>query len=323
MRLVIRNEDDAWAVLRQFVSGKLEAEGPPELVFDGWPKYELTVKGQRYKSSITTSLMNAYVHFQRNLNRARALGAHGVSDARHLAEDELEENEVVVSVSDGSTALLADLSPIIQSIASRVSTLSTTEITIIAIIIALSFCSRTLIKKYFKGKESDAEVRKEQQRTAQSQEETERLRVLLETQNKLSNLGLNFNQFGELAIESHATIVDSIQDADSAVLGGVTLSHDELQEVRDPESGEQFPKQITGEFEIKGLRTTYPMEYYLSLRKDEMRIRASFNPTNLNTKTMARLKDAVLHREKIKLSVVLTDRPVKQYIGFVEEFWPK
>lgn len=322
MKIVVKNEEQAWDLLKLFAEGGLDKNPDIEVEFDGWPNFGLTVKGERYQSSITTGMMGAYLEFQRNLNRARALGVYGVPDARHLTNEEVEEGDVVISVSPGSTVLKADIAPIVQSIASRVADISSVELIGIAVILGLTFCGATLIRHHFKTKSAVLEAERDKQITERSKEETKRMKILDNAYRRLDAKQIDFQQVNILAINSQVAILESIPDADTAMLGGVSFSNREINEIETPSSEEKFPVEISGDFEIRGLRTTYVDRYFLTLRRNGMRISASFDPSELDPKTIDRLKGAVIGRQKIRLKLMLTDRPYKQYRGYVKQFWP-
>ncbi|MGQ0700540.1 MAG: hypothetical protein ACT4PZ_20150 [Panacagrimonas sp.] len=108
MRLTIRSEDDAWALLNRALSGEVFDEHT-DLKFDGWPVFEMNVQGREWDSSVPTRVMSPLLEVQRDLNRAFAEVRYGSPNLLKLKDEERDQLELVVKVEKGSSDFKAEL----------------------------------------------------------------------------------------------------------------------------------------------------------------------------------------------------------------------
>lgn len=106
--VTVQNEEDAFELVQKALDGNFESD-VVEVGFSGWPKFEVTVKGDRYDSSVTTSLMRSLVELQSVLNRIYAEVLYGKT-AKSLTDEERQAIEIVFHVKEGSSNVVADLS---------------------------------------------------------------------------------------------------------------------------------------------------------------------------------------------------------------------
>lgn len=320
MSIEINTEADAWHALEQFANHTL----PPgvQLEFNNWPYLKIAISGDRYDSSLTPRLMSAFLILHRNMNRAYALGTRGVPDARHLSDEEILNNDFVVRVEHGSSIFDTDLTALAQGLGDRIENVSTNELVALAIIFSLAFCGSTLIKKYFENKKALSEVEREKQRTLQTQEETNRIKILDNAYRNLKNDFTDYQQTETLAIQAHTAIFKAIPDAKSATVAGLHFSRSDIAIFggEPAYNNDGFPKEVVGDFQAVGLRTRYSDRYFLTLRFGDQRISASFDPRTLDTKTVERVKDAVMNRTDLHLAVTLTSRYTRQINGEIQRF---
>ena len=106
--IIIRNEQDAYDFLRQIYETELGNDvSKLHVQFEGWPKVQVKLTGEKYQSTITPSIMKAFLKLQDGLYRAYALAVY--ADSRHrLSDDEKKELELVIKVSQGSSEFSDD-----------------------------------------------------------------------------------------------------------------------------------------------------------------------------------------------------------------------
>ena len=113
--IIIRNEDDLSNAVNQ-LRGKGEYVAEP-IQFEGYPRFEITLRGERFDGGIPTRIMPALLELQRTLDRATA-NALGVV---RLDKSTLQRAEIVVRVESGSTSFVADFVPILNSLVAKMS----------------------------------------------------------------------------------------------------------------------------------------------------------------------------------------------------------
>lgn len=100
-QLIISNDTVAWEYIKSALEGHYDDE-VVELKFEDWPNFSINVTGQRYNSTVTTSMMRSLVELQVHLHRVYAEIIYGKS-ARSLTLDERNALEIVYKVKEGSS----------------------------------------------------------------------------------------------------------------------------------------------------------------------------------------------------------------------------
>lgn len=105
-KIKIENDQQALELLENLL-GNPSFE-VPEIEFAGWPKFEMHVSGERYHATITPELMEAFLDFQKTINKAYALARYADSSKR-LTNAEREDLKILVRVEEGTSGFLASL----------------------------------------------------------------------------------------------------------------------------------------------------------------------------------------------------------------------
>jgi hypothetical protein len=314
---VIESEEQAWEVLRDLVRGAISDDVAAAFELGDWASLSLNIKGRRYQSSVTPRLMQGLLTFHNNLSRTLALTQYGRADGRTLNYDDQERLQLVFEISGGSTGIKA-----------KVSRATRAEITVpprlslmMAIIVALAYCSGVAIKSYFDTKQSAHNVEMQRERTEQSRQETERLRLLRDAYEQLRQYQEKPEAIEDMARNSYMSILKSVPDAERVDVGGIRLNREQIERILDVDlTSDNFPRHLRGVFTVRGLRNAEPQKYYLHLERGDARIRASYDPTKIDAATTRRITDALINKSDLKLHVVITGRYRSQLNATVVSF---
>lgn len=105
-KVVVKDDESALALLEEILR---KPDAPvPEVEFEGWPRFEMHVKGERYHSTITPELMESFLDLQKTINKSFALVRYADS-SRRLTNPDREELKILVEVKDGSSGFIANL----------------------------------------------------------------------------------------------------------------------------------------------------------------------------------------------------------------------
>ncbi|MFU2684995.1 hypothetical protein ACM7OP_29450 [Pseudomonas aeruginosa] len=105
-KYVIKDDDSALKLLESLLK---DSDLPlPEVEFKDWPRFEMHVKGERYHSTITPELMEAFLDLQKTINKSFALVRYADS-SRRLTNADREELKILVHVAEGSSGFVAKL----------------------------------------------------------------------------------------------------------------------------------------------------------------------------------------------------------------------
>lgn len=217
--LRISNEDEAWAAIESTLAGELP-EGISSIEFDGWPTLTLHLHGQKFHGSITTTVMESLIEVQKNLNRSYAKIRYDKSDARHITDEDRDQIELVVKVSEGSSDLTAALESALEKIAINVADKMTPEQLIISILgLALMYFGHSYFKSAqdakTKEKQIDADINAKE-------EDTKRFKMMADAITKVATL----KEVREDADDSHDALMRAAASAEKAEILGVDIDPD-------------------------------------------------------------------------------------------------
>ncbi|TQD37485.1 hypothetical protein ACTTAK_06415 [Rhodobacter capsulatus] len=111
--IVIRSEDDLFDLLRSFKDQ--DTREVPEVRFDGWPKWELRIRGEDFNGGVPTRIMPGLLALQKAIDEAYAITVYGA--VKRLTKDDRAKTEIVVHLDEGSTVFSAELWEIFNTFA--------------------------------------------------------------------------------------------------------------------------------------------------------------------------------------------------------------
>jgi hypothetical protein len=311
----IESEEEAWLVLEQLARGKISDQEAMAYRIGEWAQLSLRVNGDRYRSSITPKLMHGLLSYHNGLARAIALTKYGKPDGRLLNDEDHHSLQLDFSIEGGSTRVKAKIN---RSLQTEISLGAGTALAI-AIVVALAFCGAVAIKGYFDATAERHEIERERQRTEQSRQETLRLDILRKVLEQMHNYNLHL--IDDIARSSYMAIIRSIPDAESVDISGVRLTRDDLDEILSGDlEHDDYPKTIAGSFTVRGLRNTFPQKYFLNLERGDVKIRAAYDPTLIDSATASKITNALQTKGTLRLHIRLVGRYRSQINGVVVSF---
>lgn len=241
--IVIRSADEAWAWFERAVKG---TDVPERLTlrFEGWPTFEMNVKGQDWDCTVPTRVMVPLLEIQKDIHRKYVEIAYGSANLRKLTEEDRDQLEIVVKVSKGSSDYEAPLDPQLNSLAEKAIEKMTSRDLLIAILgIALVWGGVEVNKAWVAERQAavQAEVTVEL-----SRQETERLKVFeaaVKQQPVLATARQDFE-------ESQNRLLKTLKPGDKAVLPGVQITSGEAKEITHRERARSESVTITGDFRV-------------------------------------------------------------------------
>jgi len=169
----IAGEADLYAALQRVVEDGVGADWSVE--FQGWPNFEVTIRGLSFDGGVPTRIMPALLALQKVVDKAYARLTYGTE--QRLSKEERKYTELVVHFQAGrSTTFISKMSPILNAIAQQaVRKMSARELMIVilgmAALIAGGYVWKTHLNAMLDEKEID-------QKLELSREETRRYELL-------------------------------------------------------------------------------------------------------------------------------------------------
>lgn len=242
--LFIRNEDDAWRVLKYALDDGSNIPEDIDVIFEGWPTYDLNIKGKDWHSTVPTRVMAPLLEVQKDLHRAYTSICYSSGNLNRLTVEDREKLELVIEVKEGSSEYDADLWKQLGAIAeAAVGKMTGTEIIITVVSLGLIITGGAVAKHWIstrlKEKESDNQI-------VLSTQETERVRVITEA---MSNRPV-IEEIRDSSIITQSRMLKVLKPGDRIVTSGVTLSSQEASEVAQTERAVSEDIDIRGVFRV-------------------------------------------------------------------------
>lgn len=235
-QLSIANEDQAWIYIKSALEGSYDDE-VVELNFDSWPAIRLKVVGDRYDSTITTSMMRALVELQVHLHRVYSEVVYG-KNARSLTSDERNALEIVFKVEQGSSDIIGDLGGFFSELGKNaMEKMTGAQVVTVVLGAAALFATVSAYNKSIDAKQAAQESRDRQ----------EILVKLIEVQPKLQGI-LNEQS------AAYLNILKSVNDADQVTLDGVELTNADIAEITKQEKVSTEVQRIDGLYMITSFK---------------------------------------------------------------------
>lgn len=109
----IRSDEDFHRIIEQVAEGNWAHE----LHFEGYPRFEVTLRGERFHGGVPTRIMPMLLELQRIVDKTAAQ----ILDVKRLDNQTKRRTEIVVRVENGSTTFASDLAPVFNTLASNTS----------------------------------------------------------------------------------------------------------------------------------------------------------------------------------------------------------
>jgi len=289
--LTIHNDEEAFKLIREALDGAYQ-DDIVELNFDNWPTFEITVRGSRYDSTLTTSMMRTMVEMQRHLHRVYAEAVYGKT-AKALSQEERDALELLFRVEEGSSGVKADLSEFFNNLAQNaVDKMTGRQIMVTVLGVAVVWGSASVYEGYLTSEEAH-------------QKEQNRHELTME-------LAKQDPRVGGVNTEHQALMTDllrAVSDADEVEVPGAILKKQDLADITRRERQISELQRIDGQYHItllKQRQDRYRVEIVRT--SDEATFNAELMKGHLTQREMTAITDSFLKEHAIHLNVVATVR---------------
>ena len=273
MEYVIKNEDDAFEYLQKIIDHGIDLE-KDTIRFDGWPYLSLYIKGSKFDSSLTPSLMKGFLELQKGINRSYCLVKYGTPNTNVLTKAEREELEIKVKVEGGSTTTGVDLQSLLTNIGTKViDKMDPTTLAITLVSLGLIWAGKTSYAAYLENRRQtrENEVKSEETREMlksqqfMSEQETERTRLL--TQVMLSNNAVS--NVSKVADDTKAALIKELGTTASSTIQGISVDGEMAAELAKNARRKSIDVAFNARFRILTVDSTDPETFKVRLRNIE------------------------------------------------------
>lgn len=236
-RILIRNESDLFDAIERLREGEM----PDELRFEGWPRFEVTIRGEDFDGGVPTRVMPSLLGFQAAVNRAyaRSLGRE------KLTPEERRRAELVVRLEPGSTTFVSDLTPVLNhAVTTAIKNMSGVEILLGVLGVAVVIGTTLALKARLRHR---AQVHKLDLRLRLSEQETKRLGIVADLARRNSNVQSTIDDAGA----ARDRMLRSLEDGDELVEDGEPLVRGDMaRRLARPSPPERVQGRLDGDFLI-------------------------------------------------------------------------
>lgn len=202
-------------------------------IFNGWPRFNVKIEGDRYNGTMTPKLMAGLIEYQDQLLRAYAEIRHGSSSIGKLSAAEKADLEMVFAISKGSTDGEGPLDGVINRIISALpmNKMSGGNVTSLLIIMVLCVAGYLVFTEWNQADLEKAKIASvERQSTAQAM-------LISKLADALASKDLppEAVTIKDRAAEGYRAIVAGAPDATSMDIQGEHFNADELERIRTQE----------------------------------------------------------------------------------------
>jgi len=239
----IKNEDDAIKVLQQYYSGSVQDDKLVEFEFDGWPSLDVRLVGDKYKGTITPTVMGGFIELQKEVYRTFAYAKYGSFNTNKLTQKERDELELRVSVKDGSSRFTIDFQALLVSfMENSMSKLTGKQMVFTVLSMALMFAGNTAYKSFLDDRKNirshELSLRKEDNNAKEKKALVDAMSFMsvqeikrLEIMNKIIDSNSYSANVKAHAQNAHIELVKSFKKADTIEIADAVLDADEIKEL--------------------------------------------------------------------------------------------
>ncbi|WP_436875838.1 hypothetical protein [Siccibacter turicensis] len=234
----------------------------PRVVFQGWPKIEINVKGDphRYNSSLTASMLFGMAELTHEIQKAFTVVSHSTSNRQKLKDAEKGLLDIVYRISEGSSQADGDSDPIVNGVVT-VLTQAIGKMTgrqalcaVAAIVLASSTVGYEWINEYYKTQrhDQDSQVELVEKSTKAVNEAHENvLKLLVSGQTNISREVLAHGEDGKNKLLKKIAQDPSVEKVS---VGQRIVNREQLNSLNQRQSVDRKKETKTDRFYITGVR---------------------------------------------------------------------
>ena len=220
----LRNEHDLYEILDDLalmqsgmalVGGNGLREIPWEHIrFDGWPRLDITLRGERFVGGLPARIMPALYKYQWVIDRALARSLD--TNARGLTTSDRKRIELIISLNPSSTSIDSDLSEVLNNALALVRRRAGARSAIVILTLAGMVQGAGVWKAHI---EAEANSHQMASVVQMSKEETKRLETVIRLAENFAHVRANLDDLNE----TQNALLRCLDDRDKLFVGGEFL----------------------------------------------------------------------------------------------------
>lgn len=307
--LQIESEDEAWEYLQLALAGEIPDDLAQHIKFKGWPRLDIYLPNTPVDSSMSPTMMEALIDFQKSLYRTHAAITAGDPRVR-LTNAEKEQLEFRVKVEGGSSKLGLDLTQLAETwgvAALGRMTPGDTMTAIIATIIAVAGVTSFLafLKHRTDVRKAELESREKEHffdtfKTL-SAEDTKRQELWLAAMTQVPVLAAVKAELDQAKTE----IVRAVGEEGGGNINGLQLDQDVANDLTTNARRRAEDEQVRAQFTVSRVDTTAPDGFRVTLRfvEDGKSVTASLMDALISEEHRKRIREAEWNKQPVMVEL--------------------
>lgn len=304
-RITIRSEEEAWHWLQRATSDD-DFPASVELVFDGWPTYDMHVSGSDWHSTVPTRVMMPMLEVQRDIYRAYTKLWYGTPSLNRLTDNERERLELLLRVDEGSSDFTVDMWKQLSLLAEKaLEKMDGRDVTITVLGLAVTWGCTVVAKAWIARRQ---EASRTEVTVKLSEQETERMKLVtsaIRIQPAVAEAQADY-------AASQNRLLKTVKPDDSVEIKGVALTGGQAKDITLEERAHARETHIAGIFRILSNDTSKQGYFRIKVARVDDGLQFSADvPLELSELQKELIRDAEWSQGNVYLEIraeVLRDR---------------
>lgn len=255
-QIQLSNEDQAWELIRKLSTNNVDENAT--VSFNDFPVVRIKYSGNNFKGNVNTRLCDVIYELQNEVNKIYCMAVYN-DPSRRLTKEEHDSLEIFVTVAEGSSDLIANLSTIFNKIVTEgFRNMESKHIMIVMSVATISIGGYFIADKYFEHKTA---INKDAVLQTMSQQETERFRILERI--------VKQNPTAEGAVSAGKAVGDkalkAIKPDETVETGGEKITYPEVKEKFKRTRTTPEEVEFSGQFYVYEVKVNEVGEFYAQL----------------------------------------------------------
>ncbi|EOI3471953.1 hypothetical protein ACN5LI_001106 [Cronobacter turicensis] len=305
----ITNAEDFWRLLDDYAADNNADFSKLNIKFDGWPILFIKVKGTKFHSSLTSSMISGMASMNEAFQRAYAMAKYGSPKLNLLTNEDKQALDVIFKIEEGSTESCTDWSctannaiTFLQKTMENMSGIEKMAI-LLALISAITITGCYYLNRKSADKKAEQDARSEDIATVVAgMRDSFAIAADIKAKGETPS-SREIESYGETA--KSAVLKSVAHDADLAVVGGSVYSGAQLLDFKNRQSKTRESRESFDNFYILGLQrsgtsTDYNLLVQRQSNQETFNMKVSEEMTRPNE--LEKLVEAMLTKAALRIS---------------------
>ncbi len=269
--LGVSSEDKIYEILEEFLREGFVYNPEHSLDFDGLPPLRIRLTGEGFNGTITPTVMKVFIEFQKAIYKSYAQARYNTGNINKLTKQEKQDLEIVVKVENGSSIFDINAQVILEKMAvNMANSLTGEQVVLITLGLGAMFFTASSIKLFLNNRKeirsqevtSEVELRRLEQISALSAQETRRMEILTKAQQREPIIQHIHNYAEDVQNE----MLKSFSGATSVQIDGVEFSGEVAGELVKHKRNESVVERLDGVYRVLSVDSSNPLVFKIRVR---------------------------------------------------------